>query len=71
MKVSPKKYLQDALYYAKRGVELNPNNGENLYTYSQILFITTDYTKSSDYYYKAIAIKPSLKDVAIEKKFEQ
>ena len=69
IKVSQKKYLQDALYYAKHSVELDPKNADYMYSYSQILYIAKDITKSSDYYYKAIALKPSFKDPEMEKVF--
>jgi len=70
MKVSSEKYLHDAMYYAKHAVELNPSNPDALFTYSQILVFISEFSKSSEYYYKAIEIKPSLKDVKMEKVLE-
>ncbi|MBI4648525.1 MAG: tetratricopeptide repeat protein [Bacteroidia bacterium] len=71
MNISPKKYLEEALFHAQRAVELNSDDHENLLILSQALFLKGDYKKSSEYYYKAIAIKPSLKHAGMEQTFAE
>lgn len=71
MKVSSVKYLHQALHYAKKSVELNPEDAEAMYIYAQILVLSDDYYKASDYYRKAIEMNPALKDVAVEQKLKK
>ncbi|MFH0865178.1 MAG: tetratricopeptide repeat protein [Bacteroidota bacterium] len=70
MKLSGDKYVKEALNYAKRSVELNPEYADNLYIYSQALFYTGDLKSASEYYYKALDIKPSVKNAYMENAFK-
>ena len=66
-RTEPEKHLVKALHYAQRAAELNPQNGTNLYIYSQVLLMTNDFAKSAEYYYRAIELDPSCKDDLLEK----
>ncbi|MBI4929661.1 MAG: tetratricopeptide repeat protein [Bacteroidetes bacterium] len=71
MKVSTTKYLANAMSYAKKSVELNPQSPDAMYIYSQILILSGDYYKASENYRKAIEINPALKDAGVEQALKQ
>lgn len=67
--VSAQKNIADALHYGKHALELNPNSPEIMYVYAKILYIARDNAKAMEYYYKALALRPALKDPQMEKLF--
>jgi tetratricopeptide (TPR) repeat protein len=69
MKVSTDNY-STALVYAKKAVELNPNSGDNLFILAQIYIFEKNYTRGKEYYEKALALKPSIKDPIVEQELE-
>ena len=69
MKVSTSNY-PTALIYAKKAVELNPDSGDNLFILAQIYIVKKDYPHAKEYYDKALAVKPSIKDPIIEQELE-
>ena len=70
MKVSIDNY-PTALIYAKKSVELNPNSGDNFFILAQIYMIKKDYRHGKEYYDKALALKPSIKDPIVEQELEK
>jgi len=66
LKISPQKYWKEAIVYAGKALELDPQNAFNNYMYSKTLIYAGDYNKGTEYYYKALEIDPSLKDAEFE-----
>jgi tetratricopeptide (TPR) repeat protein len=70
MKISESNY-STAFIHAKKAVELNPDSGDNLFILAQMYIIGKDYTHGKEYYDKALALKPSIKDPMVEKDMEK
>ena len=69
MKVSNSNY-STAMKYAKKAVEINPDNADNLFILAQMYIFSKDYRRGKDYYDKALALNPSIKDPGVEQELE-
>lgn len=70
MKVSSDNF-STAMKYAKKAVEINPDNADNLYMLAQMYVIGKDYKHGKEYYYKALALNPAIKDPSLEQDIER
>lgn len=70
MKQTEKNY-SIAIKYIEKAMVIDPNNANNLYIYAQMFIVKKDYYKAQEYYQRAIAINPALRNAVIEEELNK